>query len=218
VRSEIIRPLLAPLRPRPRRWKDATDPWRDYSAINVAFARELDLTDRMRQQGHDPHFAREGGPRRVRSSLIRPGRSALGHMWLEVGGAHGLEVRDPTFDRRVMSFCWSIPESQFLRGDQDRLLIRRAMSGYLPEQVRWNRRRGFQASDRAQRVVDHRNDMEAALARLERSELARHYLDLPRMRRVFESVQHGIDSENSFQTQTVLGRGLMAGLFLLRFD
>ena len=98
------------------------------------------------------------------------------------------------------------------------MLIRRAMAGYLPDEVLWNRRRGVQASDVGQRVVDHRSDIEAALAKVERSELACHYLDLPKMRRVFEAVQHGIEPKNRYQCVAVLLRGLGVGLFLLRFD
>ena len=98
------------------------------------------------------------------------------------------------------------------------MLIRRAMADYLPEQVRWNRRIGVQSADLGQRIVDHRSDMTTALARLERSELARHYLDLPKMRGVFESLQHRIDRENNAQSGMVLLRGLMVGLFLLQFD
>jgi asparagine synthase (glutamine-hydrolysing) len=201
-----------------QRSKAPTDAWREYSAINVAFARELDLTPQMVQQGHDPTFSPKRDAVEARLSLIKPGRASSGHMWLEIGAAHGLEVRDPTCDPRVMSFCWSIPESQYVRDGHNRMLIRRAMAGYLPERVRWNRRIGVQSADLGQRILDHRSGMATALARLERSELARHYLDLPKMRGVFESLQHRIDRENNAQSGMVLLRGLMVGLFLLRFE
>ncbi len=218
VKSQVVHPLMAPVRQRQQRVKAATDAWRDYSAINVSFARELDLNRQMAQRGHDPTFSPKKDPVQARLSIIRPGRAAGGQTWFEMGGAYGLEIRDPTLDQRVMSFCCSIPQSQYVRDDQDRMLIRRAMSGYLPEQVLWNQRRGIQAADIAQRVVDHRSEMEAALVKLEQSELACDYLDLPRMRGVFESVQHRVDRDNFLQCGVVLLRGLMVGLFLLRFD
>jgi asparagine synthase (glutamine-hydrolysing) len=117
-----------------------------------------------------------------------------------------------------MEFCWSIPRNQFRRDEQDRLLIRRAMAGHLPNEVRWNKRRGIQGADTGQRVVDHRDEIDSTLARLDRSELARHYLDLPRMRSVFDSVQQGIEYDNNHQSGSILLRGLMVGMFLLRFD
>ena len=218
VRNQIARPLLAPLRQRVQRSKAPTDAWREYSAINVAFARELDLTHQMVQEGHDPTFSPKRDAVQARMEVMRPGRGSVGHTWFEMGAAYDLEVRDPTFDPRVMSFCWSIPQSQYVRDGENRLLIRRAMAGYLPDLVRLNRRIGFQAADIGQRIVDHRSEMDTALTKLEQSELARHYLDLPRIRAVFESLQHGIDHENTSQCGTILLRGLMVGLFLLRFD
>ena len=218
LKSQIVGPLLAPLRQALQPAETAMDSWRDYSAINVAFAKELDLNQRMVQAGHDPTFSPKRDPVKARMSLIRPGAAIGGHLKFEIGAAYGLETRDPTFDQRVMSFCWSIPQSQYLRDDQDRLLIRRAMKGYLPERVLHNRRMGIQAADIAQRVVNHRSEMDAALNQLEQSQLARHYLDLPRMRGVFESIQTRIDRQSSSQCGLVLMRGLMVGLFLQRFE
>jgi asparagine synthase (glutamine-hydrolysing) len=213
VKRQIVRPLLAPV----RRFRAPPDAWREYSAIEVEFARELDLTRRMSRSGHDPTF-RQLSARGTRLSLIQPGGSIGGQFWYEVGGAYGLEVRDPTLDPRVMSFCWSIPRSQYLRDGQDRMLIRRAMAGYLPDRVLWNSRRGRQAADLVQRISGHRSEMDEALARLEQSTLACRYLDLPRMRGVLQSVQERRDGTSYRQCSSILLRGLMVGMFLLRFD
>jgi asparagine synthase (glutamine-hydrolysing) len=218
VRSQVIRPLLAPLRRRRLRPEATADAWREYSAINPDFARELELSDRMQQEGHDPTFAPIKDHKEAQLYLLRPGSAGYCHFWHEIGAAHGLEARDPTLDKRVMEFCWSIPRNQFRRDEQDRLLIRRAMAGHLPNEVRWNKRRGIQGADTGQRVVDHRDEIDSTLARLDRSELARHYLDLPRMRSVFDSVQQGIEYDNNHQSGSILLRGLMVGMFLLRFD
>jgi asparagine synthase (glutamine-hydrolysing) len=217
VRSQVVRPLVAPVRQRAQHFKAPTDAWREYSAINMAFARELDLSRQMAQQGHDPTFRRMNNAREVLLCLLKPGGGIGGQLWYEIGGMYGLEIRDPTWDPRVMSFCWSIPRSQYVRDGQDRMLIRRAMAGYLPERILSNRRRGRQGADLGQRIVDHRSEMATALTRLEQSELARHYLDLPRMRAIFESLQHGIKRNHYRQCGPILLRGLMVGLFLLRF-
>jgi asparagine synthase (glutamine-hydrolysing) len=163
-------------------------------------------------------FRPERDLRKARLDIARPGSYITGAIWSEIGAAYGLEVRDPTFDQRVMSFCWSIPQSQYLLDGQNRMLIRRAMADYLPEQVLWNRSKGIQAADIAQRIVDNQSDVGMALAKLDQSELACHYLDLPRMRAIFESVQYKIDSDSYEQCGLVLLRGLMVGQFLLRFE
>jgi asparagine synthase (glutamine-hydrolysing) len=217
VRSQIYRPIEWHIRQHLRRLKSSKESWRDYSAINVAFARELDLDHQMELHGHDPMFRPERDLKQTRIDMAEPGSYIGGAVWSEIGAAYGLEVRDPTFDQRVISFCYSIPQSQYLMDGQDRMLIRRAMTDYLPEQVLWNRSKGIQAADIAQRIVDNRSDIGMALDKLERSELACHYLDVPRMRAILESVQHKIDRDSHTQCRAML-RGLMVGQFLLRFE
>lgn len=56
--------------------------------------------------------------------------------------------RDPTNDLRVVDFCLSVPEEQFVQNGLDRALIRRATKNLLPDKVRLNlRTRGAQGAD-----------------------------------------------------------------------
>ena len=59
----------------------------------------------------------------------------------------GVEVRDPTADLDVISYCFGVPPEQYLAEGIDRSLIRRAMWGLLPEEVLTNRLSGLQAAD-----------------------------------------------------------------------
>ncbi|MFP7473347.1 asparagine synthase-related protein [Niallia taxi] len=68
---------------------------------------------------------------------------------------YGVWKRDPTNDLRVIRFCLSIPESQFVNDGLDRALIRRSTKDYLPDKVRLNQRvRGVQGADWVHRMVD----------------------------------------------------------------
>ena len=46
--------------------------------------------------------------------------------------------RDPTNDLRVIRFCLSLPEDQYVQGGLDRALIRRATKKLLPDKIRLN--------------------------------------------------------------------------------
>ncbi|MBT2758431.1 lasso peptide isopeptide bond-forming cyclase [Mesobacillus foraminis] len=62
--------------------------------------------------------------------------------------------RDPTNDLRVVLFCLSVPENQYVQNGLDRALIRRATKNYLPDNVRLNQRiRGVQGADWVHRMV-----------------------------------------------------------------
>jgi hypothetical protein len=56
------------------------------------------------------------------------------------------------------------------------------------------------------------------LARLEGSELARQVLDLPKMNRVLDALQKEVNVKTTEECGTILTRGMMVGMFLLRFD
>lgn len=50
--------------------------------------------------------------------------------------AAGLEVRVPFCDHRLVEYVWNIPWAMKAHGDQEKGLLRRALTGILPEEVR----------------------------------------------------------------------------------
>lgn len=186
------------------------------TSIHPDFARRIDLASRyihgsgLTSNPEDWHSALQ-----QRYAIIKPGESFLGCIWAENGAAHGMEVRDPTFDKRVMEFTLSIPDREFAGPDgYDRWIIRAAMKGIMPDDVRLNRRRGRQAADLGQRLLDSAAEVDLALDQLDGSGPAREYLALARMREVWRSLQHGINPCNTHEAVTILTRGIMAGLYL----
>lgn len=60
--------------------------------------------------------------------------------WLEaVGAGAGVEVRVPFFDVRLVELCVSLPLEQKLRDGWSRYVMRQAMDGILPEEIRWRK-------------------------------------------------------------------------------
>ncbi|MBS4209176.1 asparagine synthase-related protein [Bacillus sp. FJAT-50079] len=68
---------------------------------------------------------------------------------------YSLWDRDPTNDLRVIQFCLSIPEDQYVKNGMQRSFLRRATKGILPDSVRLNHYvRGIQAADTIHRMKD----------------------------------------------------------------
>ena len=132
----------------------------------------------------------------------------------------GVDKRDPAGDQRIVEFCLSLPEDQFRRDGQSRLLIRRAMQGRLPPEVLNSTRRGLQAADWLDRLRAAQPTVDLTLQRLEKSELARRALDLGRLRRLAADLNRaGSDAERQlWDYRVVLEQGLMAGCFLDWFE
>lgn len=145
---------------------------------------------------------------------FRNGQTALS---FELAATFGLEIRQPAMDKRVIEFCLGIPQDQHTRHGQERLLIRHAMRGLMPESVLWYKERGIQSADIGQRIRANRAEIETALQKLESSALAQYYLDLPYMADLFQSVQDKLDVTTRATASRLL-RGLIIGLFLQRFE
>jgi asparagine synthase (glutamine-hydrolysing) len=217
VRRYLIKPLVPPaLRKQRHRSTRDRPSWMNYSAIRPAFATSLELDRLMREKGHDPQFRSVRDPLEQRLQIIKPSTSIGGALWHQNGMGQGLDVRDPTLDRRLLEFCLAIPDEQYRRDGYDRALIRRAMQGLMPDKVRLNRLRGLQAADLARRVATTAGEIHATLDRFERHELARDILDLPRMRAVLQATERNPDARKT-DAGTVLLRGIGVGLFALRF-
>lgn len=114
--------------------------WSWYSSIQQSYARAMDIPAR-----HRKHFSHGLKGRKTQAWMLFSGPV------LDAAAAYntqraifGVEYRDPTHDQRLVEFCLALPEDQFSRAGQQRLLVRRAMRDKLPESVCWRQGRGEQ--------------------------------------------------------------------------
>lgn len=128
-----------------------------------------------------------------------------------VRALHGFEVRDPMADRRLLEFCFSLPDSFYLKGGVSRLLARHVTADRLPASVVNNRRRGLQCPEYIHRMTSMRPMLAEHLAQLNASPLAREILDLKRMSAL---LAHWPSTPWHREYLTVLHRGLHFGQFL----
>jgi asparagine synthase (glutamine-hydrolysing) len=219
VLGRVVKPFIPPrLLGTWSRILSGKEAWEKYSAINRHITDTLNINEQMYLHGPNPLFGYGCHTGKNRFSIIEPGRSTLGFFWQESGMGFGIEVRDPTFDRRVMEFCLSIPDDQYVRKGADRFLIRRAMDGFLPPEVLWNTRKGRQGADIGGRLLKNLDETKSALEKVKSSELARQFLDIGKMSRVLSRLEKEINQKNTHDAGTIFLRGLMAGLFLLPFE
>ena len=114
-----------------------------YSAVNLAAAEALradasaaglDFSYRPRR---DPF-----GTRRWVIGRVYMGNYNKGHL-----GGWGIDMRDPSADRRLLELCLSIPAEQYLKDGVPRSLARRMLADRLPPEVVREQRKGLQAVD-----------------------------------------------------------------------
>lgn len=80
---------------------------------------------------------------------------------------YSLQQRDPTNDIRVLRYCLSVPEEQYVQNGLDRALIRRSTEKKLPDKVRLNQQvRGVQGADWVHRMTPYWNAFKDELRQL----------------------------------------------------
>ncbi|MEA2423542.1 MAG: hypothetical protein QOF55_2641 [Thermoleophilaceae bacterium] len=214
-RGAVWRGLVSPARQRALSELMRRDPTRQPAwharLIAPEFASRLDLPSRVRASGWDPTYARSTVGE-LRLAHILPGISPVGMWWHECGAAHGLSVRDPTADVRVLEFCFGTPEEQFASAGRDRWLMRRALEGMVPEEVAWNRRRGLQGADIAWQMRTDEVAVSASVDLLLRSGFVRNYIDVEAIARRWQKARSGGSQEVGDLASTI-----HVGVFLLRF-
>jgi asparagine synthase (glutamine-hydrolysing) len=112
-------------------------PWPKDALISQEFAEKVRLTERyleFRGFSLKPMVnAREEHCR----SLAWGGLTKHLEAADKLGARYSIEPRHPFFDRKLAEFCVAIPHDQKISNGWTRLVMRRAMSGILPEGIRW---------------------------------------------------------------------------------
>jgi asparagine synthase (glutamine-hydrolysing) len=185
--------------------------WAKESIISPILVHRLGLVEKTKHQMISDHLYLHS-PRRQWLQIL-PYICTIGSNWHSLGAAYQLEVRDPTMDKRLLEFCFAIPQTQFVGDGKNRWLMRRAAQGLLPPEVQWERRRGLQGSDIGFRILADSNEVSQLLKTLEQSQLAMRYVNTKQI--IDAWVRLNQESSNPLQADgyAVLG-GLMVGMFL----
>ena len=211
------KPLLRRIRGRvPWLFPARRNDWETFNPLHPAFLQRPDIAPALRDTDAATLPAYADAPGWAAWRLDVPGRWQPPTFHLQDGGGFGLDLFDPTADRRLMEFCFAVPTEQYHNGPQDRWLIRRAMAGELPDRVRLIRQRARQSADLVNRLHTHRDEMNPVIARLSSHPLAREVLDMSRLSAVAGEVAIHPATVSHSTASIFLLRGVMVGLFLER--
>ncbi len=216
VKTHLVKPFIPSTIIKKRRRKGRPQlNWNKCSPINSSFAEKQDFIERLQEAGQYDHSS---NPRINQLRLIKPKYGPSSPLWAEMGRLHNVWITDPTADKRILEFCASIPNDQFYRKGVDKYLYKRAMKGIVPDKVLYNERRGKQAADLQQRIMQKDlPEIRNLLETFKKSDICNYYLDLKRIESSISLVKKN-DYFAWQQTSRVLLRGIALGLFLQRFE
>jgi len=186
----------------------------DWSALRPDRAAELNALDQFRRY----RFTRRSALPHLMETAFQTNQ--YGDYNAATSAGWGIEVRDPTADKRVFEFCAAVPPEQFLVGGLGRSLIRRAMRGRLPESTLRREEKGTQAADWYENLTRILPQLQAELTLLERSPGARSLIDLDLLRAALEAWPATAQeaARKSGLYQSAIPRGFSVGYFIRRIE
>ncbi len=133
---------------------------------------------------------------------------------------YSLWKRDPTNDLRVIRFCLSVPEDQYVQNGMDRALIRRSTENFIPDNIRLNQRiRGVQGADWLHRMIPYWDRFKNELQQLRTDKRVLEYIDNQVLETALIKVEKGVKPENfSDPDYKVLMRSLIVYRFIKKFS
>jgi asparagine synthase (glutamine-hydrolysing) len=186
----------------------------DYTAISPEAVQAFRIVERGAERGLDTSYRPRRDPLETRLWVLR--RIDTGNYHKGYLAGWGIDVRDPTADRRLIEFCLTVPADQYLRNGVRRALARTAFADRLPARVVNERLKGYQAADWHEGLVAARDELGGELGRIEACAEAGATVDHAAMRRLAESMPtEGWNKPGIAQKyRLALLRGVSAGHFL----
>lgn len=186
--------------------------------INPEFARRTDVFNKLKQHGMDQSgwFSSPNIFEQRKSHFEEVFHwNASNTLAAKLSLSYSLWKRDPTNDLRVIRFCLSLPEGQYVQNGLDRALIRRATKNLLPDKVRLNQSiRGVQGADWVHRILPHQSALLKELDEMGSDKAIFELLHGPTVQQGIAKVRSGLKPEDA--TDPVL-KVLMRGLIVYRF-
>lgn len=189
--------------------------------INPEFAKDTEVFQKLKQSGMDvtdssiPSFyeARKKQFDQVVSWQISGTNST------KLSLRYALWNRDPTNDLRVIQFCLSVPDEQFVQDGLDRALLRRATKAFLPDKVRLNQHvRGIQGADSVYRMMPQWSSFLEEVKQLSKDREMGRFLNIEVINRAVARFQEGPRPEYAFDADfKVLMRSLIVYRFLKKY-
>ena len=127
--------------------------------INLDFVKKTGIFEKIKRYGMDQSgwvsTTDLNEQRRWTYENIFP-TNASNTLYSKLSLKYNMWKRDPTNDLRVVRFCFTVPDEQYVMNGTDRALIRRSTKNILPDEIRLNQKvKGIQAADWVHRIVPH---------------------------------------------------------------
>jgi asparagine synthase (glutamine-hydrolysing) len=191
--------------------------WRALQRLRGRPHRQADFT--LTSGGSAIDYASQPEILDARARLRVLSRFDFGNFNKGVLAGWGIDMRDPTADRRLVEYCLRVPADQFLHEGVRRSLARRMLADRLPAQIVQSHARGYQGADWKDALARARGEVEAEVQRISASGAAGRQMDLERFRSLLEEWPADLDTPDAERLyRSMLLRTVSAGHFARKVE
>lgn len=180
------------------------------------FATGNGAMERAEELGFDYHFFAFSSAAKMRELSIQFFEAETAQIHQGTRLLHGVEVRQPLAYRPFVELCAGIPDSQYLRGGQNRWLARRLLKGRIPEVVRTELREGNDTADWPIHMMKHRPGLLKEMEALKTDERLGAIFDFDRLHETLEQWD-GTNAPGSYNETKIpasIGRAIRTARFV----
>lgn len=175
--------------------------------IDEKFARQIDLDQRLETMFNDE----SGLPLTARAShaavLTGANISYMAESANQDATAFSMETRHPFTDRQLAEFCLALPPEQKLHQGWTRMIMRRAMTGMVPEKIQWRVSKTLNSAAFTRALLTFERDRLEEVIINEPGQLV-NYVNLPVLRDAYCRYLAQQTSEDEIKVARVLGLAL----------
>ncbi|MBS4209178.1 asparagine synthase-related protein [Bacillus sp. FJAT-50079] len=185
--------------------------------INKDFAIRTNVLEKLYEHGIDPRGRIDSNSYKIRKRQFQQLYywNTIGTYGSKLSLNYGVVDRDPTNDLRVVRFCLSLPEDQYVQNGIGRALVRRSTEGYLPDKIRLNvRTKGVQGADGVHRMKQYWGRFINEVEQLKSEPFIQEYLDVHVLEKCVSMIKDNPKPELAFEFELKV---LMRSLILHRF-
>ncbi len=191
----------------------------DYSLINPDFANKINLVKLMEQAGHDHTFSFNfDSLKDYLLNILQPGANLRCYVGSSLAQSLGIELRDPTGDKRVIDYALSIPnEMVFNEKFENKQIIKKMMNKKLPDKVLYAKAVGLQSSDIGARVMAQKDRIDKFINEVIKTDAVKEMIDTEKVIMDLSKIKN--TTENNYDTTQIhhLLRTVMVGHFMNMF-
>jgi asparagine synthase (glutamine-hydrolysing) len=165
------------------RGRKKTD-WITNTAINNTFVKQIKLKEHIKYLSNNGSVSLRTAREKHWHSLNCALHQYALEMLDKTAAAFSLEARYPYFDRRLIEFCLALPPEQKFQHGWTRAILRRSMSGILPEKVQWRKGKANLNPNFQRKLLDFGKPILEEVI-LKKPEIIERYVDIPTLQATY---------------------------------